>query len=104
MLAKELSLSSFQLGSLLSAFSWTYALLQLSGLAGWLSDRFSASYVILWGYLIWSGATIATGLVSGFTMLYLARLLLGVGESIAYPCYSRIFAGFRSNIEDGPTH
>ena len=91
-LTRELSLSPLQLGSLLSAFSWTYALLQLSGLAGWLSDRFSAGYVLLCGYLVWSAATIATGLVTGFTFLYAARLVLGVGESVAYPCYSRIFA------------
>jgi MFS family permease len=91
-LTRELSLSPLQLGSLLSAFSWTYALLQLSGLAGWLSDRFPAGYVLLCGYLVWSVATIATGLVTGFTFLYAARLVLGVGESIAYPCYSRIFA------------
>lgn len=91
-LTRELSLSPLQLGSLLSAFSWTYALLQLSGLAGWLSDRFSAGYVLLCGYVVWSAATIATGLVTGFTLLYAARLVLGIGESVAYPCYSRIFA------------
>ncbi len=47
---------------------------------------------MLWGFVVWSVATIATGLVSGFALLFVARLLLGAGESIAYPCYSRIFA------------
>jgi len=28
----------------------------------------------------------------GFVPLFIARLLLGAGESLAYPCYSRIFA------------
>jgi MFS family permease len=91
-LEQQLSLSPLQMGSLLAAFSWTYALLQLIGISGWLTDRFPVGLVILWGYVVWSAATIATGLVSGFAMLFAARLLLGAGESVAYPCYSRIFA------------
>ena len=92
LLQKELRLSPFQVGSLLAAFFWTYALLQLIGIAGWLTDRFPVGIVFASGFLVWSIATIATGLVSGFTAIYCARLLLGAGESLAYPCYSRIFA------------
>lgn len=92
-LEKELSFSPLQMGALLSAFSWTYALLQLGGLAGWISDRFPVGRVIAWGYTLWCAATAVTGLLSSFTLLYTARLVLGAGESIAYPCYSRIFAG-----------
>jgi MFS family permease len=33
-----------------------------------------------------------TGATSSFVGLFLLRLLLGLGESVAYPCYSRIFA------------
>ena len=91
-LQKQLSLSPLQMGSLLSAFFWTYAFLQLFGISGWFSDRFPVGRVLVLGYLLWSAATIVTGLVSGFALLYIARLLLGAGESIAYPCYSRIFA------------
>ncbi|MFP5228026.1 MAG: MFS transporter [Acidobacteriota bacterium] len=89
---QQFGLSPVQLGSLLSAFFWTYALLQITGVVGWLADRFSAGWVILWGYVIWSLATMATGLTAGFATLFLWRLLLGAGESVAYPCYSRIFA------------
>ncbi len=32
----QLKLSSLQVGSLLSAFFWTYAFLQLFGIAGWM--------------------------------------------------------------------
>ncbi len=31
-----------------------------------------------------------TGLASTFVLLFATRLLLGLGESVAYPCYSRI--------------
>src|SRR3982751_4932181 len=91
-LEKELSLSPVQTGSLLSSFSWTYALLQLVGIAGWLADRLPVALVFAAAFLLWSLATIATGLLSGFVAIYIARLVLGAGESLAYPCYSRIFA------------
>ncbi len=89
---KEFALSDTSLGKLFSAFFWTYALLQLCGAAGWLADRYRAAVVLAWGVALWSAATLFTGLVSGFTLVFGARLLLGAGESVAYPCYSRIFA------------
>src|SRR5438874_4484407 len=64
LLAKELSLSPTKIGSLLSSFFWTYALLQLLGISGWLADRFPVMHVFTAGFVIWSLATIATGLVS----------------------------------------
>lgn len=91
-LQRQLGLSSLQVGSLMSAFFWTYAVLQVIGVVGWLSDAFPVVWVLAIGYMLWSGATIATGLTSSFLALFLARMLLGVGESVAYPCYSRIFA------------
>ena len=91
-LQQQFALTPVQLGALLAAFFWTYALPQLFGVAGWLSDRFPAGWVILWGYVLWSLATMATGLAAGFATLFALRLLLGLGESVAYPCYSRIFA------------
>lgn len=92
LLEKELSLSPTRVGLLLSSFFWTYALLQLFGIAGWLTDRFPVALVFTGGFLLWSVATIATGLLSSFTAIYGARLFLGAGESLAYPCYSRLFA------------
>ena len=91
-LQHQFALSPVQLGSLLAAFFWTYALLQVTGIAGWLCDRFPAGWVMAGGYVLWSLATIATGLTSGLATLFVMRLLLGAGESVAYPCYSRIFA------------
>ena len=91
---KELHLSSNRLGLLLSAFSWTYALMQLSFAAGWLADRFNVSWVYAAGFFIWSGATAGAGFASAFGAFFALRLLLGAGESSAYPCYSRILAGF----------
>lgn len=89
---RQFNLSPIQIGSLLSAFFWTYALMQLFGVAGWLSDRLPVKWVMLGGYVLWSVSTVLTGLTTNYLGLFLALLLLGVGESVAYPCYSRIFA------------
>lgn len=43
-------------------------------------------------FFLWSVATIGIGLVHGFALLLTLRLLLGVGESVAYPSYSKIIA------------
>src|SRR5512146_230681 len=86
------ALSPLQIASLLGAFFWTYALLQLFGLVGWLTDRFQPGWVLFYGYLLWTLVTGLTGLATSFTAIFLLRLLLGLGESVAYPCYSRIFA------------
>ena len=88
----QFSLDPVQTGLLLSAFFWTYSLAQLFGIAGYISDRFPVGWVLAIGYILWSGATVVTGIVSGFTALYATRLLLGLGESVSYPCYSRVFA------------
>jgi MFS transporter, ACS family, D-galactonate transporter len=90
---KEFGLSSTELGELFGAFFWTYALLQLVGVSGWLADRFPVRLVLAGGLFLWSAATVLTGVLSGFVPLFAARLLVGAGESVAYPCYSRIFAG-----------
>jgi ACS family D-galactonate transporter-like MFS transporter len=89
-LSKELHLRPHELGFLLSAFFWTYAGLQV--VAGWLIDRYNVILVYAIGFAIWSGATVLTGLASGFVTLFALRLLLGIGESVAYPSYSKIIA------------
>jgi MFS family permease len=98
---KEYGLSTRDIGTLSSAFFWTYALLQLFGIAGWLADRYSPGLVLAGGLAIWSAATILTGVLSGIPMLFAARLLVGAGESVAYPCYSRIFASAISSERRG---
>lgn len=99
LLQDELGFSRAKLGILLSAFFWTYATFQL--VSGWLVDRFEVSWVIAAGFLLWSAATAATGFVHTFALLLLLRLLLGVGESVAYPSYSRILARHFSESQRG---
>jgi len=86
----ELHLSATQIGLLLSAFYWTYAPAQIG--AGYLAEHWVVGRVIALGVAIWSLATIATGLASGFAILLVLRLVLGIGESVAFPCSSKMLA------------
>jgi len=87
LLKDELNLSAAQLGILLSSFFWTYSL--FLPVSGWLADRFDAKWVMALGFSLWSGATAMTGSLHAFAALLAARLILGMGESVAYPCYAR---------------
>ena len=90
LLKDELHISVSQLGILLAAFFWTYTAMQF--VCGWLVDRFDVNRVLALGYLLWSLATAVTGFVHGFAMLLVMRLMLGVGESVAFPSCSKILA------------
>lgn len=86
----ELGLSATQLGVLLSAFFWTYACLQVP--AGWLVDHLDVKWVFAGGFCIWSAATAITGVLHTFAALLAVRVVLGIGESVAYPSYSKVIA------------
>src|SRR5579863_2464833 len=99
LLKDELHISVTQLGILLSAFFWTYTAMQF--VSGWLVDRFDVNRVMATGFLVWSLATSATGLVRGFTMLLAMRLILGMGESVMAPACSKIFSFYLSEHHRG---
>jgi MFS family permease len=92
LLQKELGLSNSELGILFSAFFWSYAPLQ--PIAGWLAQRFDVRYVLGGGLALWALATTLAGLASSFAVLLVLRVLLGIGESVAYPCNAK-FLGQR---------
>jgi MFS family permease len=89
-LSGELQLDPEKIGLLLSSFFWTYAAMQI--VSGWLIDRFSVYWIFAAGFFIWSAATALTGFAGGFLTILVLRLLLGVGESVSYPAYSKIIA------------
>jgi MFS family permease len=88
LMTAELRLDPEAFGLVLSAFFWVYAPVQL--LVGWLCDRFSVYRLMAAGVLLWAAATFATGFVGGFASLMVLRILLGVGETIAFPGASKI--------------
>lgn len=90
LLKDELHLSNTQIGVLVTAFFWTYTLVM--AISGWIVDRFNVNWVLAAGFVIWSAATAATGFVYAFGFFLLVRMLLGVGESVAFPSITKIIA------------
>ncbi len=88
LIKSELHLTATQIGLVLSAFFWSYVPAQF--LAGYLVDRINAYRTLALGVAIWSAATAAMGLAGGFTSLLVLRLLLGLGESAAFPCIGKL--------------
>ncbi|MFL6721954.1 MAG: MFS transporter [Sphingomonas sp.] len=89
-LKDELMLSAAAFGVVVSAFSWIYAPAQFA--VGWLSDRFCVYRMIAAGLALWALATLLTGFANGFAMLVALRVMLGVGEGVAFPSASKIIA------------
>ena len=86
----SLGLPEDRFGLLGSAFFVTYVLAMIP--AGWLSDRYGAKPVLAAGVAIWSLATLLTGYAGAFATIFAYRLLLGVGESVAFPATSKMMA------------
>ena len=86
----DLHLSDGQMGTLMSAFFWTYACLQIP--VGWLAEKYGAHRVLAAGLTIWASATMLVGAVHTFAGLLVLRLLLGSGESAGFPCVSKLLA------------
>jgi MFS family permease len=82
-LMRDFHVSAGRMGTLLSAFFWTYALLQIP--AGYLVDRFGLRWTYAGAFVVWSVASAAVGFAETFTQILLLRLLLGVGEAAAQP-------------------
>jgi MFS family permease len=89
-LKDELMLSATAFGIAVSAFSWIYAPAQFA--VGWLSDRFCVYRLIAVGLAIWALATFMTGFANSLTMLVALRVMLGIGEGVAFPSASKIIA------------
>ena len=81
---KELGLSNLEIGYLYgTAFSLFYAIFGIP--MGRLADVWSRRWVITLGLLIWSVATMVSGLATGLGLLVSARILVGVNEAACSP-------------------
>ncbi|HUJ32173.1 MAG TPA: MFS transporter [Candidatus Acidoferrum sp.] len=76
-------ITTVEFGYLLSAYSWTYALLQLP--SGLLLDRFGVSLVGRVSSFLWSAACFGSAMATGIGSFFASRLLLGVGEAPTFP-------------------
>jgi len=88
LMTADLKLDPKAFGVIVSAFFWVYAPVQL--FVGWLVDRFNVYRLLAAGVLLWAAGTLLTGFAAGFASLLLLRILLGMGETIAFPGASKI--------------
>jgi MFS family permease len=59
---------------------------------GWLSDRLCVYRMVAAGLVLWALATFLTSFANGLVMLIALRVLLGIGEGVAFPAASKIIA------------
>jgi ACS family D-galactonate transporter-like MFS transporter len=92
-----LSLVAF--GYLSSAFSWTYALMQMP--TGVLLDRWGVRRVGRLSALLWSLSSFAAAIAPGLGWFFGARLLLGVSESPTFPANAKALGYWFTREERG---
>lgn len=83
MISESLGLDAILKGVLISAFFWSYALMQVP--MGWMADRYNLKWLYAGAFTLWSVAQGLTGLATGLGMLIAFRILLGIGEAIYLP-------------------
>jgi len=88
LISKDLGLDPMSKGLLLSAFFWSYALMQVP--IGWCADRANLRWLYAGSFTLWSLAQGLTGFAGSLAVLIFFRLLLGIGESIYLPGGTKI--------------
>ena len=83
----EFGLSNTQALFIFSVFGYPYLLFQIIG--GMTADRFGPRKTLFVSGLVWAGATLVTGLATGFGTLVLARVVMGFGVGATLPTATR---------------
>lgn len=78
-IAAEFGFSKTEMGLLLSAFLWPYALANLP--AGWLVDKFGPKRMFSAALCLWSGFSVLAAFVNSYSFFYGLRMMLGISES-----------------------
>ena len=87
-IAKHFGWDPAQMGWVFSAYLWTYTACLIP--IGALLDRYGARRVSSVGIALWSIAAMATGAVTTFATMCLARLGLGIGEATTFPVAGKV--------------
>jgi sugar phosphate permease len=99
LLQKEFDLTAGQMGIFLSAFAWSYALLQLP--IGPLLDKIGVKWITRVATVIWAGACLLTAVANGWGLIILSRVLLGVGEAPFFPSAAKAVSQWVPRNERG---
>jgi MFS transporter, ACS family, D-galactonate transporter len=98
-ISKEFSLEPAIQGLVLSAFFWSYALLQIPG--GWLIDRFGPRALITGATIGWGSFQAIAGLATGGVTLLISRVGLGAAEAPLFPAGAKLNSLWLSPKERG---
>src|SRR5258708_31057933 len=79
LIQKEFALRDTQLGLIGSMFMVAY--IAASPFTGVIGDRWARRYLVGVGVLVWSLATVLSGLATSYHHLLLARSVIGIGEA-----------------------
>ena len=80
----RLGISDFQMSLILGpAFGVAYSLFNLP--SGWAADRWQRRWVIFGGIFLWALMTILCGFATTFIALFMARMLVAIGEASLTP-------------------
>lgn len=96
-IARAFQLNNRHIGLILGAFGIGY--LATTFLGGVWADRYGAHKTLLLAALLWSISIGATGLATGFAILFGARVLLGIAEGPNFPALNRVVADWLSPRE-----
>lgn len=89
-LREDLAIDAATMGIVFSAFSWTYAAMQIPG--GLFLDRFGSRLTYFLSLTFWSIATLLHGIATNVAALLAFRFTLGVSEAPCFPTNSRVVA------------
>ncbi len=96
---KQFDIGPGEMGIVLSAFLWTYFLVQIP--LGVALDRVGVRWLYGGAAVLWGGATMLTATASGLGSLVGWRVLLGVGEGPAFPATTKVMGIWVADQERG---
>ncbi len=88
-----------EMGIVLSAFLWTYFLLQVP--SGMVLDRWGVRFVFGGTAVLWGAATMLTATITSATSLLFWRVLLGVGEAPSAPAGTKVLSQWLPDHQRG---
>ena len=99
LISADLGLNPTTKGVLLSAFFWSYALMQVP--MGWCVDRLNLRWLYIGTFAFWSLSCGLTGFAATLGMLMVLRAALGVGEAICQPGGLKVVSSLYGPAERG---
>lgn len=96
-IARDFHLTTLEIGLVLGAFAVGYAF--TSFLGGLAADKYGAKWTLTLSILFWGVGSLFTGVSTGFLMIFLSRIMLGLAEGPSFPVLTRAVSDWLSEKE-----